>query len=190
MCKSCHNMFSVVVATTIEQVKQIKALQMENLRRLLPVETQLRDGFVTAEYTQEYLEQLHAESPAIIALDEAGHVVGYVLAVTRSTAAHHSLLADLAEKVDSDRIVDSNSQNNYILVGQLCVAKHARGHSLAGRMYDVYRAEYKRRGFYCAVTDVADDNQISMNVHKKAGWIVAKSITFESVSFSIVILPF
>ncbi|KAJ3209163.1 hypothetical protein HDU82_001265 [Entophlyctis luteolus] len=168
-------MFEITLASTTEHVAQVKSLQNENLRRLLPVEVQQTDGFVTAEYTVEFLTQMNHNSPAVIALDEDGVVAGYILGCTREDALQHPLMKTLVNQFDSLNF------HNYVLVGQLCVAKRARGHSLAVRMYELFAKEYKRRGFSCSLTSVAQDNAVSLNVHKKAGWNTVHSYEYDGV---------
>ncbi|KAJ3119499.1 hypothetical protein HK100_000283 [Physocladia obscura] len=184
-------MYTVTLASTLNQVAQIKALQNANLRRFVPVEVQKTDGYLTSDYTIEYLEQIHAETPAVVALDENGAVVGYALAITRETARKHELIEEVVSTIDSLNVAaPSDPPNNYILSGQLCVAKHARGHALTTRMYNFFREVYKQRGYNCSATGVAADNLASMTAHQKAGWLVTETVEFEGRPFKIVVLPF
>ncbi|ORY36464.1 hypothetical protein BCR33DRAFT_790242 [Rhizoclosmatium globosum] len=141
----------ITLASTDAHITQIKTLHNANLRRLLPVEVQERDGFVTAEYEVEYLAHIHKSTPAVVALaqvDGAEQVVGYVLAATKTDSMSHNLLKDLVH------FVDSNSSYN--------------GKPLASTNYIVVGHFYLKSGkFECAVTDVVSTNVISLRAHER-----------------------
>ncbi|KAJ3080509.1 hypothetical protein HDU99_008192 [Rhizoclosmatium hyalinum] len=185
----------ITLASTDAHITQIKTLHNANLRRLLPVEVQERDGFVTAEYEVEYLAHIHKSTPAVVALaqvDGAEKVVGYVLAATKTDSMSHNLLKDLVHFVDSNSSYNGKplASTNYIVVGQLCVAKEFRGAALAKRMYQHYAEVYLKSGkFECAVTDVVSTNVISLRAHEKAGWVIVDSLSFEGVDFKVIVLP-
>ncbi|KAJ3028517.1 UNVERIFIED_CONTAM: hypothetical protein HDU68_001513 [Siphonaria sp. JEL0065] len=185
----------IALASTDAHVVQIKQLQMENLRRLLPLEVQEREGFVTAEYSIDYLRNIHSKTPAVVALAQVNgvqQVVGYVLAATKQDSLEHDLLKDLVGTVDGRCKFEKKKLKdlNYIVVGQLCVAKDFRGQRLASKMYEAFAQEYKSRGFECAMTDVAADNEKSLKTHKKSGWVVVDSLDYSGVVFEVIVLPF
>ncbi|KAJ3068704.1 hypothetical protein HDU98_008176 [Podochytrium sp. JEL0797] len=185
----------VALATTPAHIDQIKALQMANLRRLLSVEVQEADGFVTAEYSRRFLAKIHESTPAIVSLAEVDgteRVVGYVLVATRADAASHDLLKDLVDTVDTRCNFEGKPLRdmNYLLVAQLCVDKQFRGQGLARKMYSAFAAEYHSRGFEIGMTDVAADNAISLKAHSKSGWIVVDSLDYSGVVFKVIVLPF
>ncbi|KAI9345664.1 hypothetical protein BDR26DRAFT_856417 [Obelidium mucronatum] len=184
----------IALASTSTHVEQIKALQMANLRRLLPVEVQETEGFVTAEYTLEFLQQIHKSTPAIVALADVNgeeQVVGYVIAATKEESLQHDLLKDLVGTVDARCQYDGKPMKDirYIVVAQLCVAKAFRGQRLAQKMYERYSLEYHERGYEMAMTDVAHDNAKSLKTHKYAGWVVIDSLDYSGVFFDVIVLP-
>lgn len=78
----------------------IKKLQNDNLSTNLSHMEREREGFVTAEYSMEYLQLMHEAEPSVIAKD-GNEVVGYVLASTRETGSMHPLLAYLFDVIDT-----------------------------------------------------------------------------------------
>src|SRR5580658_2806297 len=68
---SCQPIMSVLITRvgTRAQLEGILALHTANLRRNLSAEEIRTQGFVSAEYTREFLERMHAASPSIIAVD-------------------------------------------------------------------------------------------------------------------------
>src|SRR5579872_3518529 len=122
-----------------QEVLDIKRLQSENLKANLTPEEMQQEGFLTADYTLDFLEALNAIEPSIIAVDD-DKVVGYALVVTKKSIGHHALLDDLFHQ--ADRFTFNGDELNgadYVLVGQLCVAKTHRGRGVVQGMYALYR---------------------------------------------------
>src|ERR1017187_4246890 len=144
----------IKLVTEFSELKGIKTLQDENLKRNLPdLEAEVQ-GFVTAEYSVEFLQALHEESPSVIAKD-GGLVVGYALVTTKSIRHQHELLSDLFDSID--KIVYNNQSlkyANYVVVGQLCVAKNYRGRGLVQQMYKHFKISLSEKFDYC-LTDIA-----------------------------------
>ena len=82
------------------EVAGIKALQNANLASRLSEAERAAEGFVTAEYSLEFLLEMHRETPAVIATDD-GVVVGYALVTTRELGAAHELVRSLVQAVDA-----------------------------------------------------------------------------------------
>lgn len=177
--------------TTKEELQMIKALQEANLGRNLTQEERDQEGFVTAEYTIEFLERMNSFCPSIIAKNTEGFVVGYALVVTRDVYGEHTLLNDLFDEIFS--IYHHNQclkDINFVLVGQLCVAKDYRGCGLVQQMYNYYKEQLKRKNYQCALTDIADSNSRSLKAHKKSGFETIKTFTYDNVLWHIVLLEF
>jgi ribosomal protein S18 acetylase RimI-like enzyme len=164
----------------------ISRLQQLNLRKNLDDETANSQGFLTAEYTLEYLKAMHDASPSIIAKDEDA-VVGYALVATKEVRNGHDLMADLFNVIDTKTYKGQLLKEiNYVVVGQLCVAEAYRGQGLVKRMYDYYRdclaSEYEY-----LITDVAQANVRSLNAHKKSGFQVIDTLVYAGIGWDIVL---
>lgn len=171
---------------TIQELHGIKDLQALNLRKNIDAATALSEGFLTAEYTIEYLQQMHDASPSIIAKD-GDTVVGYALVATKEVRNGHDLMADLFNVIDTKyyngKCLD---EVNYVVVGQLCVAKEYRGQGLVKGLYDYYRDCYAADYEYL-ITDVAQANTRSLNAHKKSGFIVIDTLEYGGIGWDIVL---
>ena len=164
----------------------IKNLQQLNLRKNLNESTASAQGFLTAEYTLEYLKEMNDASPSIIAKD-GDKVVGYALVATKEVRNGHDLMADLFNVIDTKTYKGQLLKEvNYVVVGQLCVAEAYRGQGLVKRLYDYYRdclaSEYEY-----LITDVAQANTRSLNAHKKSGFQVIDTLVYGGIGWDIVL---
>jgi ribosomal protein S18 acetylase RimI-like enzyme len=179
-------MFEIKRTETFLELEGIKELQSKNLKHLISKEEADSQGFVTAEYSMDFFKAMHDAAPSIIAKSE-DLVVGYALVATKSLRHHHDLLADLFNSIDKINFHGKLLRDvNYVVVGQLCVAKEYRGQGLVQRMYNYYRdclsAEYDY-----LVTDVARDNPRSLKAHKATGFQVIDELSYGGVSWDIVL---
>ena len=181
-------MMSVLIkrVTEFEELIAIKDLQSLNLNKNIDRETALSQGFLTAEYTLEYLKEMHDASPSIIAKD-GDKIVGYALVATKEVRNGHDLMADLFNVIDTKTYKGQLLKEvNYVVVGQLCVAEAYRGQGLVKKMYDYYRdclaSEYEY-----LITDVAQANTRSLNAHKKSGFQVIDTLVYEGIGFDLVL---
>ncbi len=198
-----------------EELFEIKALQLANSKSALTVEEMEQEGFVTAQYTIEFLKKMHSFAPSVIAKDKTkpigSQVVGYVIVTTRDIAGEHELLDDLFRACDQVKYFDAKSMTwrymkdvNYTLSGQLCVAKGYRHRGLVARMYHHYRdvmQNFHIQSFslksqsvaankpveYC-LTDVATSNPRSVKAHLKAGFEIVETLIYANVDWYIVLL--
>lgn len=78
----------------------IKDLQALNLKQNITAEEAIGQGFLTAAYTIEYLEEMNAASASIIAKD-GDKVVGYALVATKDIRKGHDLIEGLFDAIDA-----------------------------------------------------------------------------------------
>jgi ribosomal protein S18 acetylase RimI-like enzyme len=176
----------IQLVSSNDELIGVKELQDKNLRKNITAETAATQGFLTAEYTMEYLQQMHDASPSIIAKD-GEQVVGYALVATKSVREGHDLMADLFNVLDTKHYKGRSLKDvNYVVVGQLCVGLGYRGQGLVKRMYDHYRDCYASAHEYL-ITDVAQANTRSLNAHKKSGFIVLDTLVYGGIGWDIVL---
>jgi GNAT superfamily N-acetyltransferase len=176
----------IKLVTNKHELEGILQLQKANLSRLISREEAEAEGFVTAEYTLDFLQQMHAAGPSVIAVAD-NTVVGYALVAAPAIKGGHALLDDLFEAVDN--IVFKNkrlAEQPYVLVGQLCVAKTHRRQGLAGRLYEYYKQQYSAQYEYC-ITDVVTSNQQSLLAHQKSGFEVIRRFSYGGDEWDIVL---
>jgi predicted GNAT family N-acyltransferase len=200
--------------TTDEEIFEIKALQTANLPQNLSTEEQEKEGFVTAVYSIEFLQRMNRLCPSIIAKSESGHVVGYALVLTKELEGEHALLSEFFAMLKTIPCPVSIKQisspeaspqtlfdTNFVMVGQLCVAKEYRGQGLVDKMYNFYRSclssEYEcqeenflslsSQQYDLCLTDVAQNNPRSITAHLRCGFEIVHSIEYAQIMWHIVV---
>ena len=179
-------MITIKLVTEQSELEGIKKLQHENLKKNLGDEEARVEGFVTAEYTMEFLERMHYEKPSVIAKD-GDQVVGYALTAVKAIRFEHELLGDLFDTIDKTRYHDRLLKDSgYVVVGQLCVSKNYRGLGLVKQMYQHFRKTLSPDFDYC-ITDVAKDNPRSLKAHLKSGFRIVDTLQYGGLEWDIVL---
>ncbi len=179
-------MIEIKLVSSEDEIIQIKNLQEKNLRRHLTDEEAASQGFLTASYTLEYLKEMNAVFPSVVAKDQ-DVVAGYAMITTKEVRTGHDLLKDLFENIDRCTYEGKLLRDaDYVVVGQLCVGKEYRGLNLVKRMYDYFADAVKDQYDYMA-TDVDCDNRRSLKAHAKAGFEVIDSLVYGGKKWDIVI---
>ncbi|MBM3413175.1 MAG: GNAT family N-acetyltransferase [Bacteroidetes bacterium] len=172
--------------TSQSEIIDIRDLQALNLKQNITYEEATVQGFLTAEYTINYLEEMNSVSPSIIAKD-GEKVIGYSLVATKEIRKGHVLLEGLFDAIDECTYNGKLLRDvNYVVVGQLCVAKEYRGLGLVQQLYGHFRDCLSNKFVYL-VTDVAKANVRSLKAHKKRGFQVINELTYDDVGFDIVL---
>jgi L-amino acid N-acyltransferase YncA len=155
---------------TVEEVRQIAALQAANLASALTPEAIASQGFVTVRHDPAVLERMNAAAPAIVAKD-ADRVVGYALVMPRAFAADVPILAPLFDMLDTLawRGVPLRDSGRWFVMGQICVAESHRGRGIVDGMYRAMADAYRDR-YAFTVTEVAARNTRSLRAHARAGF--------------------
>lgn len=164
----------------------IRDLQALNLKQNITAEEAIDQGFLTAAYTIEYLQEMNAVFPSIIAKD-GDKVVGYALVATKDIRKGHDLVEGLFDAIDACEYKGTLLKEvNYVVVGQLCVAKEYRGQDLVQKLYGHFR-DCLSNEFTYLVTDVAKANVRSLKAHKKRGFQVINELTYGGFGWDIVL---
>jgi ribosomal protein S18 acetylase RimI-like enzyme len=109
------------------------------------------------------------------------------LVATKEIRKGHDLLEGLFDAIDECEYNGKLLREvNYVVVGQLCVAKEYRGMGLVQKLYNHFRECLQDTYDYCA-TDVAQANIRSLKAHKKTGFQVAGTLTYGGVPWDIVV---
>ena len=168
------------------ELEGILQLQRQNLRQYLTEAEAADQGFLTAEYSLEYLHQMHLLHPSIIAVD-GGHLAGYALVIERSVGSGHPLLADLIAEVDRLQYRGRPLRSSaYVVVGQLCVDRNYRGMGMVPQLYQRFRESLQGQYEY-AVTDISRANRRSLKAHFNVGFQVIHTFLYEGSEWDIVL---
>ena len=179
-------MIEIIRVSNDAELEGIRLLQKENLRKLIGETEAGKEGFLTAEYSMETLQQMHLYQPSIIAKD-GDKIAGYVIVTTKESYGQHPLLDSLFDSIDALNYKDDSLKNiKYILVGQLCVGKAYRGIGLVQKMYTYYQ-ECLSKEYQYLITDVAQENPRSIKAHLKTGFNIIHTIEYGGIGWDIVL---
>ena len=162
------NPIKIKLASSESELIEIKNLQKINLKGNLSDSEKKTEGFLTAEYSLSFLKKINQDSPAIILKKDK--VVGYALAVSKKMGKQNKLLNHLINEFDSQIYNDNKlSDENYIVVGQLCLDKEYRGMGYVEKMYSLFRKTYISHSYCLTAVDLK--NKRSSAIHKKCGFV-------------------
>lgn len=180
-------MLLVTTADTEKDLQGILTLQKENLAHRLPEDEINSQGFVTVDHTFEQLQKMNAIEKHIIAKDN-DKVVGYILAMTENSKQDIPILLPMFQMFDETNYKGKMIANfNYLVVGQVCIAKAYRGRGVFDHCYAAYKKLY--RGKYdFVITEIAVANTRSLHAHKRIGFEEVHRYTSpDSVEWAIVL---
>ena len=148
-------------ATSIEELEQILELQQNNLPVNLSKKEKIEQGFVTVEHTVEILEKMNNTCSHTIAKYN-DKVVGYALSMTKDFAKDIEVLQPMFIEI-SKSIVDEN----YLVMGQICIDKNFRKQGVFKGLYEFMRKEICSHKFNLIITEIALENERSL---KRSCW--------------------
>ncbi|GAB2516421.1 GNAT family N-acetyltransferase [Spirosoma aerophilum] len=162
-------MLAITTVQSAADVQGILDLQQANLRKNVPLDVQLDQGFVTVEHDPAVLTRMNQAAPSIIAKD-GDKVVGYALTMLPEFGNDIPELLPLFELINS-LIYQGKplSEYPYYVMGQVCVADGYRGQRVFDRMYQHHRDVYSDR-FQLLITDISANNTRSLKAHARVGF--------------------
>ena len=175
-------MITYTQASTIDHLEQILLLQQQNLPKNLTDKEKEREGFLTVEHSFEVLKAMNEECRHIIAL-ENGKVVAYALCMHPKFAESIEVLRPMFQEIS--QIV--KGKKNYMVMGQICVAKTNRGQGIFRKLYETMK-EKLPEGFDTIITEVDAKNQRSVNAHKAIGFSEIKRYKADGKVWSLITL--
>lgn len=154
---------------TRSDLEGILSLQKANLAHGLSVEEMQSQGFVTVNHTFDLLKTLNDRERHVI-VKHRDKVVGYVLAMTEQSRYDVPILVPMFDAFDNMHHNNKRvSDQNFIVVGQVCIDKSYRGQGLFDKCYATYRDLYGRK-YDFAITEIASTNHRSLQAHKRVGF--------------------
>jgi len=158
-------------ATTNEELIQILSLQQMNLKSAVSSDEMEKEGFVTVHHTLDVLTRMNNACPHIIAKD-GDKVVGYALSMTDDFKDEISVLRPMFTELDNVNI------QNFITMGQICVAKTHRKMGIFRGLYNAMKiASYPK--YDAIITEVDAINSRSLGAHYAVGF--EKICTYSSL---------
>jgi predicted GNAT superfamily acetyltransferase len=162
-------MITYTTSKSIEDLAGIIELQKKNLRSNLTKEEIEREGFVTVMHSLKDLTKMNAFEHSVIA-KRGGKIIAYLIAMTSKSKADIPVLIPMFANFDNIRLHNKAlSAYNYIVVGQVCVAKGFRGQGILDNCYAEYKKQFNGK-YDFAITEIATKNLRSINAHKRIGF--------------------
>lgn len=162
-------MISISLAQSDQELRGIIALQTVNLLKNISAKEAESQGFVTVVHDFDILKKMNDDEPHIIA-KSGNEVAGYCLAMTKKFKKDIPVLVPMFDKMDEQvhkgKLV---KDYNYIVCGQVCVAKSVRGQGVFDRMYRHCQSTYSRK-YDLILTEIAERNQRSIRAHYRVGF--------------------
>lgn len=169
-------MINITTASTSTDLSGILKLQKANHAHVLSIEEVQSQGFVTVDHTFEQLKMLNDLEPHLIAKDGA-EIVGYILAMTIESKGEIPILVPLFESFETINYLGKKiADYQYLVVGQVCMAKAYRGQGLFDQCYAAYKALFEHK-YDFAITEIAQKNTRSLRAHQRVGFKVIHSYT-------------
>jgi GNAT superfamily N-acetyltransferase len=169
-----------------QDLEEILKLQQLNLLQHVPEAEKSNQGFVFVSHTSSQLQELNAQESHIIAKD-GDVLVGYCLAMTKSSREVIPSLIPMFEEFDELTFEGKKiAESNYLVVGQVCVAKEYRGKGIFRNLYEAYRAAYAPK-YEFVITEISTRNLRSMTAHQKLGFQIIKTYRDAFEEWAIVI---
>lgn len=174
--------------TTDAEILGILNLQKENHYSSLSKEEMNSEGFLTCTHSLELLNELNTVAPHVIATSN-NKVVAYLLTMTAIANGKMPILNPMFEEFESLLYKDQTiAAYNYLIVGQVCVAKSSRGQGVLRSCYELYRNLYRSK-YDFAITEIDSRNKRSLNAHFSVGFQeIHRYYTTEGKEWSVVIL--
>jgi GNAT superfamily N-acetyltransferase len=167
--------------STLDELEQIRTLQLQNGAQNITPEEKLQEGFVTLQHTVALLEQMNATCAHIIAKDN-DMVIGFALVMLSSFRNEIEVLIPMFERIDG--LVPNDK--TYVIMGQICVDKKYRKQGIFRGLYHFYREELQHEFDYL-ITEVATINLRSMQAHEAVGFKVIDNYKDDDIIWNIIL---
>lgn len=151
-------------AETVGELEQILDLQQRNLIKNISQEEKEKEGFVTVEHSLDVLKAMNDMCGHFIAVDEQ-EVVGYALCMHPKFADAIEVRRPMFHEIEKAL----GSKVNYMVMGQICVAKSHRRQGVFRKLYQTMK-EKLPKGFDQIITEVDGKNKKSLAAHKAVGF--------------------
>jgi len=167
-------------ASSLDELYQIRKLQLQNSPQCINAVEKLREGFVTVQHSVALLEQMNFACAHIVAKDN-DTVIGYALVMLSSFRNEIIVLLPLFERID--KLFPKHQ--SYIVMGQICIAKNYRKQGLFRGLYQFYKSEL-RQHYDFLITEVDDTNFRSLQAHQAIGFIIIDSYKENGIFWNII----
>ncbi len=173
--------------TSNDEILGIRNLQKENHYSSLSREEMSSEGFLTCTHSIELLNELNTVAPHVIAIAN-NKVIAYLLTMTARAKGKMPILNPMFAEFETLLYKGQTiAVYNYLIVGQVCVAKGFRGKGVLNKCYELYKDLYSSK-YDFAITEVDSRNKRSLKAHFSIGFQeIHRYNTAEGEEWSVVI---
>jgi GNAT superfamily N-acetyltransferase len=168
-------------ASNLDELEQIRTLQLQNNTENISSEEKLQEGFVTVQHSVALLEQMNSACAHIIAKDN-DIVVGFALVMLSAFRNEIKVLIPMFERIDE--LVPKDK--TYVVMGQICVDKNYRKQGIFRGLYHFYKEELQHQFDYL-ITEVAAINLRSMQAHEAVGFKIIDTYQEDGIVWNIML---
>ena len=169
MTNALQDQVHLTQAFSEDDLRQILALQRANLPDHISASELQQEGFVTVKHDLLLLKSLNEPYPHIIA--KAGEeVIAYALVMLSGKRDAVPVLVPMFEQIEKLTFAGNRlGAEDYLVMGQICIAKAYRGQGLFTALYTHMHACLGHQFSY-VITEVSDRNKRSLKAHQKVGF--------------------
>ncbi len=164
------------------ELRQILTLRQANLPKNLTKEEKAKEGFLTVEHSFELLKAMNEVCKHTIAVSE-DKIIGYALSMRPSFGDKIPMLKPMLAEIKKVVPLDYN----YIIMGQICIAKNYRGKGIFRGLYKAMK-EFLPNNINKIITEVDIKNTRSITAHQAIGFKELKRYWVDDKEWSIVVL--
>ena len=168
------------VITSEAELRQIIALQRNNLPVSISKSEKESEGFVTVQHDYAILKKMNDQQPHIIAKD-GDKVVGYALCMLKNFKDDIEVLKPMFSKIDKHL----NPSTSYITMGQICIDKAYRRQGIFRGLYNTMKSELHQK-YDLLITEVASSNLRSLQAHYAIGFKTLLIYTSDDIEWHLI----
>jgi hypothetical protein len=162
-------MIKYTTAKTISDLQQIMNLQAANLPANISEEEFHKEGFVTVKHDLNILKEMNDVTPHTIAKN-GEEIIGYTLSMNKVFQTRIPVLKPMFEQIDALSFEGNPlSGADYVIMGQVCIAKGYRGQGIFGGLYHEMKSRLSSKHPYI-ITEIDNLNKRSLKAHHKVGF--------------------
>ena len=166
-------------ASSLDELNQIKKLQLQNSPQCIDAQTKMQEGFVTVQHSVALLEQMNFACAHIVAKYN-DYVIGYALVMLSRFRNEIVVLIPMFKRIDT--LVPKHQ--SYIVMGQICIAENYRKQGIFRGLYQFYKSELGHQ-YDFLITEVDVTNFRSLRAHQAVGFTIIDSYEENGIFWNI-----
>lgn len=167
---------------TDKELLEILELQKKNLPENLSSTEKEKQGFVTVKHSFKILKKMNDMCEHTVAKHK-DKVVGYALSMTKDFANDIEILKPMFTEISN-----TLPNENYLVMGQICIDKEFRGLGVFRGLYNFMKTEICNLEFSKIITEIDTKNSRSLRAHKSVGFKDLKDYVSDEKIWRIVFL--